>query len=210
MAAKKKAGVTRVAVAALVAALTTLDELAKSVKLKANKGEKAEDYATRVCEEVAKLSDDDFGKLSPASQDWFNAAAEAINKGTAIPPPVSLNGKTEEKAATQETSQPQQQEATVATSKAKGKKNGNGKATKATGAEKLKKAKGTNGTAEKKASGPRTDSLAYKMRSVVVNKPDIAFDDAAKKVGVKAEVGGHAWNMFNHAKAVMEIVAAKG
>lgn len=63
----------------------------------------------------------------------------------------------------------------------------------------------------KKAATPRrnTEGIATKVRKIVVAKPDIEFSAVASKIGGKHAEGGHAWNIFNHTRKVMEIVNAK-
>jgi hypothetical protein len=55
----------------------------------------------------------------------------------------------------------------------------------------------------------RVDGIAYKIRLAVIKKPDISFEAAAEKAGCpKAEVGGHAHNMWNHARIICQMQKA--
>lgn len=88
--------------APLIGAATVLDEMSKAVKCPQKKSEKDADFTARVIEEVSKLDDDSFGKLSKAAQDYFNECAEAINNDKPLPAPPIVGAKTSkvsEKAA---------------------------------------------------------------------------------------------------------------
>lgn len=186
--AKAKAPVAR-AVAAAVAVLgagTVLAELATAGKSAAPaKDETLDAYTTRVLNDVAALPDADFGKLSVPAQTWYNAAANALNED----PPAALPELTKVTGG-------KGPSATKVVKPA---------ATKATPAAKAKKT-----PAVKVATTARGEGVAHKVRSAVVAKSSITFEDAAKKAGVAdAKVGGHAWNIFNEAKRVMELVEAR-
>ena len=43
----------------------------------------------------------------------------------------------------------------------------------------------------------------------MVAKPTIEFEAVAKKVGVEPKIGGHAWNIYNEAVRVMQLVGAQ-
>lgn len=55
----------------------------------------------------------------------------------------------------------------------------------------------------------RVDGVSYKIRLAVVKKPTISFEDACAKAGAEAVAGGHAHNMWNHARLIMQIVEAE-
>ena len=72
---------------------------------------------------------------------------------------------------------------------------------------KARPAKEAKGKAPVNGKTPRTEGVAFKLRELVVGAPDIAFGDAAKKVGVEAVHGGHAWNCWYNTRLVMREVA---
>ena len=67
-------------------------EVVKKVKLTAVKGEERPDYLARLIKEVNTLEDDEFDALSPAAQDWCNAASTAIDKKQPVPEFASDKG----------------------------------------------------------------------------------------------------------------------
>ena len=188
----KRAAAVAVAAVAVLGAGTVLAELATAGKSEApKKGEQLEAYATRVLNDVANLSDDEFGKLSKPAQDWYNAAASALNEE----PPAALPAPTAVKVGTTGKPTPATKAVTPAANKAK--------------VPTAKAAKTKPAAAAKADSKPRGEGVAHKVRSAVVANPEITFEAAAKKAGVgDAKVGGHAWNIFNEAKRVMELVTA--
>lgn len=56
-------------------------ELCKATGLKMDPGEAKDKFAHRLCEAVAAMDDDAYGKLSAAAQAWYNKAAEQIQAG---------------------------------------------------------------------------------------------------------------------------------
>lgn len=146
--------------------------------LKQEKGEDLQVFVQRLCGEVSKLSDEEFGGLSPDAQAWFNDAAVAINAGKKVAVDAAFFGAGGVKA------KPEQKKETVQPV-----------ATKPVAAKK---------PPARKAS----DGVAHKVRVAVVAKPTIDFEAVAKRVGVEPKVGSHAWNIFNEAKRVMELVTA--
>lgn len=144
--------------------------------------------AVKICEEAAKLSDEDFGKRGAEAQKWFNDAGDAINKGEKnfgnIP---VLDGFPTADAPTAAA----------------------GKTTKPT-----KAAKETKPGKESPIPGARMnpDGVTYRMFATVVqNGPAISFEDACKKAGIKgeaAETGSHAWNKYLNARQVIMVAQA--
>jgi small nuclear ribonucleoprotein (snRNP)-like protein len=55
-----------------------------AVKLTKKRGEDGQDYLKRVCVAIGELSDDDWKALGQKAQEWFNDAADAIEKNTDI------------------------------------------------------------------------------------------------------------------------------
>ena len=64
-----------------------LTELATSVEEKRKRGESNADLFKRIMVGVSELSDDEWNKLSPEAQDYFNDAADAANKKADFPEP---------------------------------------------------------------------------------------------------------------------------
>lgn len=59
---------------------TVYAELSKALNgIAPNEGETETEFLTRLTEAVSGLSDEDYNKLSPAAQKWFNTSGEAIN-----------------------------------------------------------------------------------------------------------------------------------
>lgn len=185
--AKRPVAAVAAAVAAVLGAGTVLVELSAAAKSAApKKGEELGVYAERILNDVANLSDDDFGKLSKPAQDWYNAAASGLNEDPPkpLPPPTVVKAVAGKPTPTTKAATPAANKAKVPTAKAKP-------------AAKVADAK------------PRGEGVAHKVRSAVVANPEITFEAAAKKAGVTdAKVGGHAWNIYNEAKRVMELVTA--
>jgi hypothetical protein len=186
VAPKKVAPKTAAIAVALILGSPILTELAKAAKVTAKKGEADVALITRTAEAVGSLPDAEFGKLSKPAQDYFNKVAEATNtEGAAIPLPPDTK-----EAASAATAPSANKAKTPASNKAK------------VPTPKTK-------TAAAAPATPRGEGVAHKVRVAVVNKSDITFDAVAKKVGVEPKIGGHAWNIFNEAKRVMELVDAR-
>lgn len=162
--------------------VTVFKELADATQEDPKKNEKFADYAIRLCTKVSELSDGDFDQLSPAAQTWFNETVAFINDGKkdSIKPLAGFEVKT---STVGKAAAPEQ--GTLP------------------GVEKPTKMK------KEKLPPARMDGVAHRVRSLVVAKPAISFADVCSKVGVEAKVGGHAFNIYNEAKRVMELVAAQ-
>ena len=55
-----------------------------AVKLTKKRGEDMQDYLKRVCVAIGELSDEDWKALGQKAQEWFNNAADSIEKNTDI------------------------------------------------------------------------------------------------------------------------------
>jgi len=55
-----------------------------AIKITKKRGEDGQDYLKRVCVAIGELSDDDWKALGQKAQEWFNDAADAIEKNTDI------------------------------------------------------------------------------------------------------------------------------
>ena len=175
----------RKAVAPAAKASSLYEEFCTAANTTVHKGESFAQFSVRLCEGVSKLSDQEFGKLSKTAQTWFNDTADAINRGEAgvsdIPVMSGFPGAAKAPAP-----------AAIAAAPA---------------APKAPKQATLPGFA---AGGKaRTEGVAHKVRLSVVKKPAISFEDAAGKAGVEAKIGSHAWNIWNEAKRVMELVTAQ-
>lgn len=70
----------------------------------------------------------------------------------------------------------------------------------------VKKTAAAKPKGEKKERAVRTDSVAYKLRVVGVKQPDITFEAACAKAGIKPVEGSHAWNVWYLTKLTMQVV----
>ena len=165
--------------AAPKAAGTTLYDMLVKATGYQAEGNSHADYAAAVADGISKLDDNAYGKLPKKVTDWFDKAVDPINAGDTDAIPV-IDGFPE---STGKAVAPAKKAATKP-------------------ADKKEKTAGT--------SGFRTDSTAFKMRNaVVINGPDVSFDDICKKAGVGAqERGGNAWNAYFNAIQVLRIATS--
>lgn len=141
---------------------------------------------------------------APETREESNAAEAALGdgsegKGDSAPEPVPKKGaKSGGKSAAKSTTK--KGDDMAAKKKAGAKKPAAAKSTKKSGAKKA-----TTAAPATKAA-PQKESMALRVRKIVVQAPSIEFEDLVKKLGEKHDVGGHAWNIYNHAKQVMDLV----
>ena len=188
---------------------TLLDSLlAATGELPPGKTESLKDFCYRLFVKMAEVPDDAFKKLPKEARDWYDATsdlynAEKFSEMTPLPGMPGAELKQEqaeeaEQAVVQEpTNEGQENTEETNVTKAKGKNKGM-KASAAPKAPKVAKEKG-----ERK---PQTESVSYKMRSVVVKNPLITFEKAADACGLKGKAaaeGSHAFNYYNHARIVI-------
>lgn len=60
-------------------------QLSEATTLTKKRGESADDFATRLVRAISELDDAGWEALSPEAQNWFNEAADAVNKKQAPP-----------------------------------------------------------------------------------------------------------------------------
>ena len=188
---------------------TLLDSLMAATGEKAQgKMENLKDFCYRLFVEMADVPDDKFKALPKAARDWYDTNSDRYNaeKFDELEFLPGMHGFKAEAAAAEEAEQAAAQEPTNEgqenteendVTKAKGKNKGM-KASAAPKAPKVAKEKG-----ERK---PQTESVSYKMRSVVVKNPLITFEKAAETCGLKGKAaaeGSHAFNYYNHARIVI-------
>ena len=58
---------------------TVYQELSTATNVSAKKSEDPGEYCIRLCQAISELSDEDYEKFSKAADEWFRAAASAIN-----------------------------------------------------------------------------------------------------------------------------------
>lgn len=190
------------------------------------KGKDVVGYAVRASDALSKLNDDQFGVLSEASQKWFDAAVDGINKNdlAAIPKmsgfPVSTAKPTAVAAPAVEAAKP----AAKPAAKKEAKKPAPAKAKKPAATPKKVTAKAKPAAKKAAAKAPaqgklpgtgtggkaRVNGVTYKIRVAVIKNPSMAFLDACKKADADPKIGGHAHNIYNHVRAILRIQKAIG
>ena len=205
-------------------------DILKVTGLGKNKGESFIKYVERIGTHISTLPDEEFTKLAPETQEWYDKSVEAVNanKPDSIPalsdwpedsdapntesdqPPAPAKSKSKKASApttaalaAAKTDAVDKKEQDVATSKKKPmKKKAAGKAA-STGAAPKKAATKKTADGNGAARAARTEGTSYKIRLAVIKNPEITFEAAASKAGIaKPEVGSHAHNMWNHARII--------
>ena len=188
---------------------TLLDSLLAATGEKAQgETENLKDFCYRLFVAMVEVPDDKFKALPKAARDWYDTNSDRYNaeKFDELEFLPGMHGFKAEAAAAEEAEQAAVQEPINA-----GQEN-----TKETDMTKAKaKNKGMEASATPKAPEvakekgerkPQTESVSYKMRSVVVKNPLITFEKAADACGLKGKAaaeGSHAFNYYNHARIVI-------
>ena len=149
-----------------------------------------------VVEEAEVQAEGSADKAEQEEEVESTAAKTAATKKKAVRPVIKKEEVKSSKSKSE--TKPEKRKADMA-KKAVTKKAGNGTkpAVKKTASAKPK---------EKKERAVRTDSVAYKLRVIGVKQPDITFEAACTKAGIKQVEGSHAWNVWYLTKLTMQVV----